>query len=168
MKSNSFIFLLTALIVILGSYLILRKSGWIGAASIQEQARDSRGIEISIQLDTVKEVPNCQKYQFIELHFAGELGESLRVVTACRLFVDENKNNILKIPFQHIFTFSPQSGEFTTQSETKIYIRNHQPTWSKKWKLAAFYFSNSDQDRISVPRKKLNLDVEYLFSTVTN
>ncbi len=166
MKSNSFIILLVSLIVALTGFLLAQKLGWTGALDIQEQSRDQSGVSVAVKLDSTNDGPSCEKFQYMELHFSGELGESLRVVTSCKLFAD--KNNFLKIPFQHIFTFPPQSGEFTTQIDTKIYIKNHQSTWSKKWKLAAFYFSNSDQDRVLVLKKNLNLDVHDFFNSGTN
>ncbi len=163
MKSNNIIITLSLAILILLGYLSAQKMDWIRHLNSIEVLQNSKGIEIQINDNLVNGESSCQKYQFIELQFVGSLGENLRILTKCQLNEDKKSINPFSIPFQHIFSFPPQTGEFTTNSETKIYISGHQPTWSKKWKLITFYFLNSVEDRLMVQDKKLILDVENIF-----
>ena len=163
MKSNHVIAIISFAISILLGYVLAQKMGWIRHSNLIEVSQDSKGIELQIDDNFVNGKSSCQKYQFIELQFVGSLGENLRILTKCRLNNDKKSIDSFRIPFQHIFTFPPQTGEFTTISETKVYISNHKSTWSKKWKLTTFYFLNSAEDRLIVSDKKLILDVENIF-----
>ncbi len=166
MKSNHFIIILILSISILLGYLLAQKMGWIGGSIAISS--DSSGIALQVDDKVINGKSSCEKHQFIELKFTGNLGETLRILTTCRLTADKKNINSFQIPFQHIFTFPPQTGEFTTVSDTKIYISNHKATWSKKWKLTAFYFLNSAEDRAEVKDKKLILDTESLLDAAAS
>lgn len=168
MKSNQAIAILILAISILLGYLLAQRMGWIHQSNSIEISKDSSGIALQIDDKLANGKSSCQKYQFIELQFIGSLGENLRILTKCKLSDDKKSIDAFSIPFQHIFTFPPQTGEFTVISETKIYISNHKSKWSKKWKLSTFYFLNSVEDRLIVEDKKLILDVENLLEAAAN
>lgn len=166
MKSNHLIAILILSISLLLGYLLAKKMGWIGSSIAVSS--DSNGIALQVDDKVINGKSSCEKYQFIELQFTGNLGENLRILTKCRLTADKKNINSFQIPFQHIFTFPPQTGEFTTVSDTKIYLSNHKVTWSKKWKLTTFYFLNSAEDRLEVQDKKIIIDAENLLDAAAS
>lgn len=107
----------------------------------------------------------CEKYQLIELKFKGEFGEDLKIVTKCKANIANSELEAFVIPFAHMLQFIPQTGEFTTQIDTKIYLSNHQKQWSKIWNLAAFRFFNSDADQVIVADKKLVINLTKVSET---
>ena len=102
--------------------------------------------------------PICDKYRFIELNFTGDQSEKLRAVTNCISAKNKKDVQSILIPFQHIYKFSSQTGEFTTETNTKIYISNHQKAWPKKWTIKSAEFFNSKNDHFFVSEPQGVLD----------
>ena len=158
MKANLIIIIL--LVVILGilSSLAYKKNFFRTRSITTEIVGDGA----SIQIHGNKDSKMCEKFQFIELKFTGELGEDLKIVTKCNTNLANSELESFLIPFTHMFRFPPQTGEFTTQIDTKIYLSNHQKQWSRIWSLIGFRFFNSEADQLIVRDRKLILDLKNL------
>ncbi len=158
MKANLFILILCAGILgILGS-LAYKKNLFKSSDITTELIGDGA----SIQIHGSENNKMCKKFQFIELQFKGESGEDLRIVTKCNANIANSELESFLIPFTHMFRFPPQTGEFTTQIDTKIYLSNHQKKWSKIWNLTSFRFFNSEENQFIVADKKLTLNLKDL------
>lgn len=110
--------------------------------------------------ETNEKMHVCDKYHYIELNFHGEHEENLRTVTSC--ISTKNKKDIksILIPFAHIYTFPAQTGEFTTDAYTKIYISNPQKKWPKQWNLQSVKLFNSEKDYFFISKPHVSFDVK--------
>ena len=164
MKSNlSIIILCFSIFAVLG-YLGYKKNFFKSNSLTSKIIKEGAKIQIQ-ELDYEK---MCLKFQYIEYEFKGEYGENLRIVTKCALTKEKIKFETFVIPFRHIFSFSPQSGEFTTEINTKIYLLNHQKKWSAVWDLIRFRFFNSATDQFKVSEAKLVLNLKSLSQVFEN
>ncbi len=120
----------------------------------------AEGVQLNIQ--QVLDKALCQKFQFIELKFKGQQGENLRVVTKCTADKINSASESFIIPFKHMFSFAPQSAEFTTQADTRIYLSEHKKKWSDEWKLETFRFFNSESDHFDISGNGIVLHLENL------
>ncbi len=164
MKSNTIIIILCLSIIGILAYLGYKKNFFKSNGITTEIL--SEGAVVQIQDEAYKKM--CLKFQYIEFEFKGEYGEDLKIVTKCILNKTELKFESFVIPFEHIFSFLPQSGEFTTEIDTKIYIKNHQKKWSKIWNLVNLRFFNSAADQFIVPDKKLVLNLKTMSQVSEN
>ena len=156
MKSNlSIIILCFSIFAVLG-YLGYKKNFFKSNSLTSKIIKE--GAKIQIQEPDYKKM--CLKFQYLEFEFKGEYGENLRIVTKCAFSKEKVKFEPFLIPFKHIFSFLPQSGEFTTEIDTKIYLLNHQKKWSQVWNLVRFRFFNSGADQYKVSEKKLVLNLK--------
>lgn len=158
MKANlTIIILLAGILGILGS--LAYKKDFFRSKNIMSKLVVDGTL---IQIQGSDHGKKCEKFQFIELRFKGEFGEDLKIVSACTVDSANSELESFLIPFTHMFRFPPQTGEFTTQISTKIYLSNHQKQWSIIWNLIGFRFFNSETDQFKVMDKKLILDLKNL------
>ncbi|OFZ28807.1 MAG: hypothetical protein A2622_06915 [Bdellovibrionales bacterium RIFCSPHIGHO2_01_FULL_40_29] len=162
MRTNGLILLLSVGIISILGFLVYKKTSFFKTPfSVQTEMTD-QGVILDIENTSLgKKKYLCDKYQFIEVYFQGELGEKLKIVRRC--LIQKNRADLadFEIPFLHMFSFSPQSGEFTTDVNTKIYLTNHQKRWSKKWNLIQILFFNSETS-FELQNKNITLDLEHL------
>lgn len=139
-------------------FLALKKSNLLFPDFAIDAEMNQGNVNIDIAKATLKNQFICKKYQFIDLNFEGERGEKLHVVSKCKQ--DDKVKDLVSVQvnIQHIFNFPPQSGEFTTEIDTKVYITNHQKEWSKIWALKKFRFTNMTNDGYEVNDTKLVLN----------
>lgn len=161
-KNNLAILFLILSILSIVIFLALKKSNLLFPNFAIDAEMNQGNINIDIAKATFENQFICEKYRFIEINFDGEHGEKLHVVSKCKQDRTVKDLASVQVNIQHIFNFPPQSGEFTTEIDTKVYITNHQKEWSKIWTLKKFRFTNMTNNGYEVNDAKLVLNFSKL------
>ncbi len=120
------------------------------------------GLQVTIEKAFLQEpkIGICNEYHFVEMNFVADNDTRLKIVATCRH--NNKKYDLLPvtIPFQHIYKFPVQDGEFTTDELTKVYIMNHKKNWPPSWKLLSLEFYNEPMKKFPIANIEADINAK--------
>lgn len=161
-KQNIAIIVIGAfLIVLIGLFAIKQIGKSAGLSADSNSLEDA--VEVQLSNFALKAEGGskriCETYFYIDLVFRAEDQSTLTLKMPCKP-QEANPEQMLtaRIPFKHIYSFPPQSGEFTTEATNRVLVADIKDTWPTKWVLETAKFTNETPEMVLEQKASLTIN----------